>query len=53
MQVSKYVLNFLHMLQPSPLNNLFTSSRTVREYSTHHCTAMKLQPPPLPQLGLL
>jgi len=29
MQVSRYVLNFLHKLLRSPLNNLFTASRTV------------------------
>ena len=46
MQVSRYVLNVIHKLLPSPLSNLFTASRTVHEYSTRHCTAMKLQTPP-------
>ena len=43
MLVSKYVLNFLHKLLPSPLSNLFTASRTVHEHSTRHCSTMKLQ----------
>jgi hypothetical protein len=43
MQVSKYVLNFLHLLLPSPLSNLFTASRTIHEHSTRHCTTMRLQ----------
>jgi len=42
-QVSKYILNFPPKLLPFPLNNLFTASRTVHKYTTHHCTAMKLQ----------
>ena len=43
MQVSKYVLNFLHNVLPSPLSKLFTLSRTVHEHSTLHCTTLKLQ----------
>ena len=43
MQVSKYVLNFLHNLLPTPLSNLFTLSSTAHEHSTRHCTALKLQ----------
>ena len=46
MQVSKCVLHFLNKLQPFPLSNLFTASRTVHDYSISHSTAMKLKTPP-------
>jgi len=43
LQISKYVLSFLHHIVPTQLNTIFNISKDTHEHSTRHSTALKLQ----------